>query len=162
MKVAPNFKAYLFKERTYLSYESSVNLAAIGEKFWEYRTELKENEIRLSTVLNKVRYLDKDVTDTDPMIWDRLKSLSCRGFKDYVKKQKDNINVYSENQTDNNSTETMTVNGAGLYLGAKKVKGLNLNEAVRETKNGKRLVAVWVDDDTEARKVRKLLAQYKK
>jgi hypothetical protein len=61
-----------------------------------------------------------------------------------------------------NLNETVTVNGASLYFGSKKIRGLNLNEAKREIHNGKRLVAVWVEDDKEARQVRRLLSQQQK
>lgn len=159
--VAPNFKSYLQRERTTLSYQKAVHLAAVGEKFWEFRTQLIENEIKLSKVMSKVRLLEKPIVDSDPMIWDRIKSLSYREFKRYVEKQKSNINVYSEMNQNRNLNETVSVSGAGLYFGSKKVKGLNLNEARREIDNGKRLVAVWVDDDKEARQVRKVLFQNK-
>jgi hypothetical protein len=67
--IAPNFKNYVQRQRTTLSYQNAIHLAAIGEKFWEYRTELKENEISLSSVMTKIRLLEKSVTETDPMIW---------------------------------------------------------------------------------------------
>jgi hypothetical protein len=79
-EVAPNFKSYLQRERTTLSYQKAIHLAAVGEKFWDFRTQLKENEIKLSTVMSKVRLLEKHIVESDPMIWTRIKSLSYREF----------------------------------------------------------------------------------
>ncbi len=155
LKVAPDYKAYLKQERTSLGYRKAISLTTVGEKFWLFRNELKENEIKLSTVMNKIKVLDSNIADNDPMIWERLKSLSVRQFHNYVKKRNGSINVYTESEYGSDYNSNVSVNGASLSIGGNKLRGLNLNDANRQLSQGKRLVAVWVDDDSEARKVRR-------
>ncbi len=157
LKVAPNFKAYLSKERTSLPYKRAIHLATIGEKFWKYRTELRENDIKLSSVMSKIKLLDSDITGQDPMIWERLKSLSVREFHNYVNKSRGRINVYPGSELGGNINRNVSVNGASLSIDGIKLRGLNLNHARCQMSQGKRLVAVWVDDDSEARRVRRQL-----
>ena len=153
--VAGSFKEYIAMERTNLSYRKALHLAAIGENFWKFRPQLKENGLRLSENMSKVRLLDESVIDNDPMFWQRFQNLSVRELKTYIDRRRlDGINVYP----DNGMTETVFARGASLSIDGQKLRGLNLNEARQKIKEGKRLIALWVDDsETEARKVRRQL-----
>lgn len=159
LSVAPNFKAYLQQERTDLSYRKAVHLASIGVKFWEYRSELQENEIRLSSVMSKIRLIDSDIADHDPMIWERLKSLSVREFRNYIDKRRGDINVYTAGGNGGNLAGSVTVSGLSLTIGGKKVRGINLNQIREETAKGKRAVVLWVDDDNEARRIKRRMVE---
>jgi hypothetical protein len=158
LQVAPNWKAYLLQERTDMSYQKAVKLSAAGEKFWEYRQELQGNGIRISQHLSKMALIDNQVADYDPMFWERFKTLSVNGLKDYIQRKRDDINVYHGKCNDESMTRLVTVNGSFIAIGGQKLRGLNLNEAREQMASGKRLVALWVDDsDVTARRVRRQL-----
>lgn len=154
-KVAPSFKAYLERERTDLSYQKAIHLAAVGEKFWEFRTQLKAHDIHLSEVMSKVRLLEKDVTETDPMVWDRLQKLSYREFKRHIEKQRGRINVYTEDDFNGDMSASVSVTGKSLAIGGIKLRGLDLGEAAENIRKGKRAIVLWVEDDNEAKRVRR-------
>lgn len=153
--VAGSFKEYIFLERTNLSYRKALHLAAIGENFWKFRPQLKEHGLRLSEHMSKVRLLDETVVDRDPMFWERFQCLSVRELKGYIDRRKiAGINVYPAD----GSTGNVSTNGASLSIGGRKVRGLNLNEIRSETAKGRRAVVIWVEDDNEARKVRRVVS----
>ncbi|MBF9018842.1 MULTISPECIES: hypothetical protein [unclassified Oceanispirochaeta] len=154
--VAGSFKEYIFLERTNLSYRKALHLAAIGENFWKFRPQLKENGLRLSEHMSKVRLLDETVIDNDPMFWERFQSLSVRELKGYIDRRKiTGLNVYPAKEM----SETVYAKGASLSIGGRKVKGLNLNEIRRETSKGRRAVIFWVEDDKEARKIKRAIME---
>ena len=160
LSVAPDFKSYLIQERTDLKYRKAVHLSTIGIKFWQFRPQLQDNGIRLSSVMSKIKFIDSDIVDHDPMIWDRLKSLSVREFQNYINKRRGDINVYTKNQSGQNMSRNVTVNGASISIGGLKLRGFNLNEARKEISKGKRAVVFWVDSDNEARKIKRTISGY--
>lgn len=157
LSIAPNFKAYLKLERTSLSYRNAVRLASIGERYWKFRPMLKQEGIQLSLNMSKVELLDGDVIDNDPMFWERFKSLSVKELAHYIRKRKSSSDVY----TASNNAEHVSVTGASLKIDGQKLKGLNLNEARRNLKQGKRAVVLWVETDNEARKIRRVVKNIK-
>jgi len=153
LSVAPSFKHYCHLERTNLTYPKAIHLAAVGEKYWEFQKEIRSNDIKLSQVMSKMRLLDRRIVDGDPLWWDRFKNLSVRELKAFLERRKLDINVYSATE----KPATVTVNRSSLYIGNMKVRGINLNEVQEKTIQGKRAVIVWVDDDNEARRIRRMV-----
>jgi len=108
-----------------LKYKKAIYLATVGENYWLFRNDLRENGIHLSQVMSKVQFLEKVVVESDPMIWDRLKSLSVREFQNYVRKKRDGINVYSDSSNGREFSVDFSISGASLSICNMKVRGLN-------------------------------------
>lgn len=154
LDVANSWKAYIMQDRMKLGYRQSIHLANIGEIYLTFRDQLEENGIFLSDNMSKMVLFDAEIASQDPRFYDQFKSLSCKKLKKYIQDYKSNrINDYPHGIDKSRVTEK----GASLYIGDSKVKGINLNEIRRETAAGKRAVVVWVDDDNEARRVRRRL-----
>ena len=144
LSVAKSFQEYIELERTYISKSQADRLARIGENYLRYRKQLEDHDIKLNGNSEKVRIIDPQLVDRDPMYWLRLRSLSFRQFRDY---QEEKRHAYIDVYHSEDGEIPVSVKGAGLYIGDKKVKGLNLNDAKHEIAKGKRAFVVWIDDD---------------
>jgi hypothetical protein len=154
LEVSKSWKGYIKQDRLKLGYRQSIHLANIGEIYLTFRVQLEENGIYLSENMTKMSLFDSEIASQDPMFYEQFKSLSCNKLKKYIKEYKSNrIIDYPAGKENGN----MVVNGASLYIGDKKVKGVNLNEIRRDVAAGKRFIVVAVDDDNEARRVRRRL-----
>ncbi len=153
LKVAVDFKRYLELERLDLSYQRAIYLADIGEKYIRYKPQLQANGIRLYENMSKIRLLESEIVENDPVWWKRMKKNSVRELKDFIEKRKSSIDV----STEPNDDGIITVSNSSLYLNREKIRGINLKEFKKNAHKGKRAVVIWVDDDQEARKVRKKL-----
>lgn len=146
-----NFKEYLESERTYTKYKKAMYLSKAGINWWIYRDQFKENGLRLSNCLSKTALIDVSVVEDDPMFWHNFKSKSVRELALYIKKKSENRNVYHTVSNKNDAS----VKGASLTIGGKKVRGINIHECRHEIERGKRAVVIWVDDDNEARRIKR-------
>lgn len=154
LEVSKSWKTYIIQDRFKLGYRQSIHLANIGEIYLTFQKQLEENGIYLSDNMSKMVLFDAEIASQDPRFYDQFKSLSCRKLKTYIEDYKaDRISVYP----DGDNGKNLTVNGAYLYSCGKKVKGINANEVKRETAAGKRAVIIWVDNDNEARRIRRKL-----
>lgn len=151
--VASDFKSYLVLERTNLSYSKAIHLSAIGQNYWDFQTELRQNDIKLSKNMSKVRLLEMDIVTSDPMFWERFKNMSVRELKSHIEKTKDSLNVC----TGESLAGSVTATSSGLFIAGEKVRGFNLKEARQKVGEGKRALVIWVDNDSEARKVKRTL-----
>jgi hypothetical protein len=157
-EVAPSFRQYLMMERTDLPLKTAEYLSGIGVQFWLYRDKLRENKIRLSTVMSKIPAVTNILAEQDPMIWKKLKSLSKREFLSYAERQTKYLNGQAVIEGNIEIAEAVTVSGASLSIGGKKIKGFNLNDARREIAAGKRALIIWIDDDhNKTRRVKRAL-----
>ena len=157
LEICPSFRQYILLERTNLKYKEAVRLARIGENYLLYREQLEAHGIKLIEHMSKVFYLDREIVEHDPMVFDRLKAHTVRGFAEYVaQKKRDWIDVYPNKDIDGD----VTVKGTGLYIGGEKLKGFNINEARQKMGENKRAVVLWVDDDeVETRRVKRAISR---
>ncbi len=154
--VASNFKEYIRLERTNLSYQKAIHLSEIGLKYWEFQTEFRQNKLKLSKCMSKIRLIDRNLVENDPMFWGRFKELSVRELKAYIERRNSDINVY----TANSMTDKIRVSDASLFIGEEKIKGINLKDAREQTAAGRRAVVFWVDNDNQARKIRRRVENF--
>lgn len=152
LSVSNGWKGYIAQDRNGIGYENSKRLAKIGDIYLTFRVQLEEKGIKLSDNMSKMDLFDPEIAAVDPVFYDKFKSLSYRALRKYIHDYKHDryTSIY-----DCTNTSTVTEKGSSLYIGEKKLKGLNLNEARREIAQGKRAVVVWVDNDNEARKIRR-------
>ncbi len=154
LAVSKSWKGYIAQDRNGIGYENSKRLVKIGEIYLTFRTQLEENGIKLSENMSKMELFDPDIAAVDRVFYEKFKKLSYRALKRYIKDYKAGRYTYI---SDDLAIGTVTEKGASLYIGSEKVKGINLNEARREIAEGKRAVVVWVNDDNEARRIRRKL-----
>lgn len=150
--VSQTWKGYIIQDRNELGYENSKRLARIGEIYLTFREQLEENDIKLSENLSKMELFDSEIASIDPVFYKKFKKLSYRALKRYIKDYK--AGRYTSIMDDSDSLP-VTEKGAFLYIGQKKVRGINLNEIRAAVKDGKRFVVVAVDDDNEARRIKR-------
>ena len=156
--IAPSFRQYLMMERSDIPLKTAEYLSGIGVRFWLYRDKLRENQIKLSTVMSKIPAVSDLLAKKDPMIWERLKSLSKKEFQEYTKKQTLCITGQAVIEGNTGIVEPVTINGSSLSIGGRKIKGFNLNEARENIGSGKRCLVLWIDDDdNKTRRVKRAL-----
>jgi hypothetical protein len=148
-----SFKDYILSERTYTKYKQAIKLSRIGVNWWKYRNQMAENGIRLSGHMSKVDLLSMADISNDPMFWQKFKSFSVKGLREYMNRVNDGIYEYPAVF----GGSRVDVSGSSILLDGVKVRGFNINDARKETAAGKRAVVVWVDNDNEARRVRRRL-----
>lgn len=149
LDVAKSFPEYIEKERTYLKKSTAYSLAAAGENYLRYQKDLEKNQIQLSNNKEKIKIIDHYLAAHDPMFFVRLKEMSYRRFREYQEEKK---GVYIDVYNSENDGVPVAVKGTGLYIGDKKLKGLNITEAKEKLSAGKRAFIVWIDDNEAARK----------
>lgn len=150
--VSTSWKGYIKQERSGIKYKESLRLANIGEKYLTFQDQLEENGILLSKNMSKMDLFDCEIASKDPIFFEKFKELSYRGLSEYIKayrRSSQRCDQYSD------IVGSVTEKGASLYIGDEKVRGINLNEVRKEAGAGKRAVVIWVDDDCEARRVRR-------
>lgn len=156
IEVAQSWKGYIHQDRNNLGYENSKRLCRIGDIYLTFRDQLEENNIKLSENMSKMELFDPEIASIDPVFYDKFKDLSYRGLKRYIA----NYREARYTSTSGGITgDPVTEKGASLYIGDKKVRGINLNEVKREAAAGKRAVVIWVDDDSEARRVKRRMGK---
>lgn len=152
LAVAKSWKDYIKQNRSGIGYRNSMRLARVGEIYLTFKDQLEENGIKLSENMSKMELFDIGIAAKDPVFFDKFVSLSYRELKSWIKEYK--INGYTSNHG-GLLEAPVTEKGASLYIGDEKVRGINLNEVRKEAGAGKRAVVIWVDDDCEARRVRR-------
>lgn len=156
LEVASSWKEYVKQERTGIKYKETLRLADIGEKYLTFRPLLEENGILFSENMSKIGLIDPDLAANDPAFFVNFKKLSYRGLKNYIENTKWQSGRYDSGSQNG---ENLTVNGASLFVGHMKVKGINLNECRREAEAGKVAVLVWASDSAEARRIKRRLGK---
>lgn len=152
IEVSNSWKNYISQDRFNLGYRQSIHLAKIGEIYLTFRVQLEENGITMSDNMSKMVLFDSEIASHDPVFFDKFKRLSYRKLEKYISDYRSNrINVYPDEHDGGN----ITVKGASLYIDGEKAKGLNLNEISEAVHAGKRFVVVAVDDDNEARRIKR-------
>lgn len=152
LTVSSSWKGYILQDRNNIGYENSKRLVKIGEIYLTFRDQLEEKGIKLSDNMSKMELFDEEIAAVDPVFYDKFKKLSYRALKKYIKDYKSGRYTSISNDSKNGM---VTEKGASLYIGDLKVKGLNLNEARENVAEGKRAVVIWVNDDNEARRIRR-------
>lgn len=153
LAVSTSWKDYIKQNRNDLGYENSKRLARVGEIYLTFKAQLEENGIKLSENMSKMDLFSPEIASNDPVFYDKFKSLSYRELKKYIHDYKSSRYTYT---TYGNENETVTSKGASLYIGSEKIKGINLNEIRKNAEQGKRAVVIWVDDDNEARRIKRM------
>ncbi|MBF9018302.1 MULTISPECIES: hypothetical protein [unclassified Oceanispirochaeta] len=129
-----------------------------------YREALEINNIRLTKVLQKMRYVNDIVAVNDPLLWSRLADLTDKSFQRYVKDQSARImGVIGDDNTIPEIFDFYT-RGASLLVSGKSIPGINLNEFSRNLAEGKRPLVFWVENDKDkaqkmSRRIKKQLQQ---
>ena len=145
---------YIRMERTGLKYRQSLKLAKAGEIYLRYQGDLESENIKLSDNLTKLSMVDSEIVEFDPMYFVNFKSLSSRQLQDYQNEKRKLLRAYPVSS----QKGEVSVKGSAIYIGDQKLKGLSLSEAREKMGQGKRLLALWVDDDEAAvRRVRRSL-----
>ena len=155
LSLCPDFKSYCRLDRFNMSYNKLLHLSIIGENWWNHKQALHDNGIKLSENMSKIRLLTSDLTETiqkSPIFFQRFKELSYRELKIYIEKKRNNLNVRTRTSDEIN----VTVTRKGLYVDGEKVRGIDMEEVRTKIANGKRAVIIWVNNDAEAQKVRRL------
>ncbi|MDA3851245.1 MAG: hypothetical protein PF447_08205 [Spirochaetaceae bacterium] len=161
MKVASSFREYLRMRRTKLPESTAYAMAKSGENMIRYRNYLEDNKIRLSSVVQKMRYITPLLVDRDPLLWDRMLSLSDKQFQVYVRDQSQILQGIIVNDNSCESQRHVYTRGASLVISGQAVKGINLNDFKLQTFAGKRPVVIWVDDDDKAvRRIKRKLSKF--
>jgi len=160
LEIAGSFKEYLTLRRMNINQSTAYGLAKAGENILKYRNQIEGNDIRLSKVLQKMRYVNNTIAEQDPRLWDRLSNLSEREFRVYVRNQTAILNNFIDADNTTPLVSDVYTKGSALIIAGKPVKGINLNEFRVETSSGKRPIVIWVKDNSnEVRRVQRKIIQ---
>jgi hypothetical protein len=159
--IASSFREYLSLRRININQSTAYGLAKAGENMWRYREYLEEKGVKLSRVLQKMRYVNPVVAEKDPRLWTRINELSEHSFRMYVRQQTRVLTgIIGADKVQKHDSDVF-VRGASLIIGGKPVKGINLNRFRENTTLGKRPIVLWVkDDDKLLKKIRRHNRQF--